>query len=200
MSRSPVSHRVAATVAACSIATISAGSLAGCGSSSKSGTNPAAQVTGGASTKPATKAGAGSGSSGGLAGAINVCALLPATTLSQITGKQFTMTERDDTPSYKIYSCNYTSTVPQGANQMDLNVVGKNGAAGFAADLDAANQSKSSLTQLKQVSGIGDKALGGGIQGRLEVLYGDVLIRISGLTEVTVDQGKQIISRLHAKL
>jgi hypothetical protein len=125
---------------------------------------------------------------------------MPAATLSQITGKQFTATEPDNTPSYQIYACNYTSTVAQGANQLRLDVLGKGGAAGLSGDVDASKQVNNKLTNLTPVSGIGDKAYGGGIQAGLEVLYGDTLIKLSGGTEVTTDQGKQIISQLHSKL
>jgi hypothetical protein len=196
VSRTPGSFRIALALVACSSAALS---VAGCGGSSKASTSASTQAAGGSSTKAATKAGSG-GSSGGLKGAVDVCALMPAATLSQITGKQFTMTEPDSTPSYQIYSCDYTSTVPQGANQLDLDILGKGGAVGISADVDAAKQLNNKLTQLTPVSGIGDKAYGGGIQGRLEVLYGDTLIKISGLTDVTTDQGKQIISQLHSKL
>ncbi len=195
MSRTLGSRRFAAALVACSAAAVS---LAGCGGSSKASTSAAAQAPGGSSTISAGKT--GSGSSGGLKGAVNVCELMPAATISQLTGKQFTMTKEDNTPSYQLYSCDYTSTVTQGANQLDLDIMGKGGAIGLSADVDAAKQTKSSLTQLAPVSGIGDKAYGGGIQAHLEVLYGDLLIKISGLTDVTVDQGKQIISQLHAKL
>jgi len=39
-----------------------------------------------------------------------------------------------------------------------------------------------------------------GLLAQLEVLYGDVLIKIAGLTAPTIGQGKQIISDVHAKL
>jgi hypothetical protein len=196
VSRTPGSRRIALAFVACSTAAIS---VAGCGSSSKASSSASAQTAGGSSTKAATKAGTG-GSSDGLKGAVNVCALMPPATLSQITGKQFTMTEPNNTPSYQLYSCNYTSPVAQGANQLSLDIIGKDGAVGLSADVDAAKQVNNKLTSLTPVSGIGDKAYGGGIQGRLEVLYGDTLIKISGLTDVTTDQAKQIITQLHSKL
>ena len=52
------------------------------------------------------------------------------------------------------------------------------------------SQVKSSLTDLHPVCGIGDKAYGGGIQGHLEVLYGDMLIKISGVTDVSDGSGE----------
>jgi hypothetical protein len=198
VSRSHVSRRVAIAFVASATAAVS---LAGCGGSSKASTSAAAQPAGGSSAKAATKA--GSGSSGGLKGAVNVCELMPASRISQITGKTFTMTKEDDTASYKLFSCDYTTDPTVGgatAEQMDLNVIGMGGAVGLSADIDAAKQVNNKLTNLTPVSGIGDKAYGGGIEAHLEVLYGDVLIKISGLTEVTTDQGKQIISELHSKL
>ena len=128
---------------------------------------------------------------------------MPASRLSQITGKTFTTTKEDDTPSYKLYSCDYSTDPTVGgatAEQLDLDIVGMGGAVGLSADVDAAKQVNNKLTNLTPVSGIGDKAYGGGIEARLEVLYGDVLFKISGLTDVTTDQGKQIISELHSKL
>ena len=115
---------------------------------------------------------------------------MPAATISQLTGKQFTTTEPDNTPSYQLHSCNYTSEVAQGINQLSLDVLGKGGAVGLSADVAAAKQVKSSLTTLAPVSGIGDKAYGGGIQAHLEVLYGDTLIKISGATDITDRPGQ----------
>ena len=200
MSHSPASLRLSA-LAACGLAALS---LAACGSSSKSATKASSGQGGGAtpSTAPAAKTGSG-GSGGGLKGSVNVCSLMPAATLSQITGKTFAKAEEDDTPSYQIYKCKYTTDPTAGGvtgEQLDLDILGKGGAVGLQANVDAANQVKSSLTALTPVSGIGDKAYGGGIEARLEVLYGDTLIKISGLTEITIDQGKQIISQLHSKL
>jgi hypothetical protein len=183
-----------------------AASLAGCGGSSKASTSAAAHPVSGSSSKAAAKAASGGtgGSGGQLKGDVNICQLMPASRISQITGKTFTMSKEDDTPSYKLYSCSYTTDPTVGgattAEQMDLDILGKGGAIGLQANVDAANQVKSSVTALHPVSGIGDKAYGGGIEAHLEVLYGDVLIKISGLTAVTEDQGKQIIGELHSKL
>ncbi len=199
MFRSPGSRRSVVALVACSAAAVS---LVGCGGSSKAATSAAAQPAGGSSSKAATNA--ASGSSGGLKGAVNICALMPASRISEITGKTFTMTKEDDTPSYKLFSCDYTTdpTVAGGATpqQLTLDIVGKNGAIALSADVDAAKQVNNKLTNLTPVSGIGDKAYGGGLEAHLEVVYGDVLIKISGLTEVTTDQGKQIVSELHSKL
>lgn len=195
MSRTPGPGRIILALAACSIVAVS---VAGCGGSSKARTAASAQTSSGsstASTKTVTNAG-----SGGLKGAVNICQLMPEATISQLTGKQFTTTEPDNTPSYQLYSCNYTSTVAQGNNQLDLDIIGNNGAIALSADVDAAKSVNNKLTNLTPVSGIGDKAYGGGIQGHLEVLYGDILIKLSGGTDVTTDQGKQIISQLHSKL
>jgi hypothetical protein len=202
VSRSPISRRVAIALVASATA---AASLAGCGGSSKSHTSSAAQPAGAASSKTATKAGSGgSGNSGGLPSAVNVCQLVPASRISQITGKTFTMAKEDDTPSYKLYSCNYTTDPTAGggatAQQLDLDIVGENGAIALSADVDAAKQVNNKVTNLAPVSGIGDKAYGGGIEAHLEVVYGDVLIKLSGGTDTTIDQSKQIISELHSKL
>ncbi len=195
MSRSTMARRVAIGFVASATAVAA---LAGCGGSSTS--NTSSQPVSGSSSKSATKAASGGGE---LKGAVNVCALMPPATLSQITGKTFQKAEPDNTPSYQLYNCNYSTDPTSGgvtAEQLNLDILGKGGAVGLKADVDAASQVKSSLTTLHPVSGIGDKAYGGGIEARLEVLYGDTLIKISGLTEITEDQGKQIISQLHSKL
>ena len=74
------------------------------------------------------------------------------------------------------------------------------GAIGYSADLDASKTVNNKLTNVSPISGIGDKAFGGGIQARIEVLYGDVLIKISGVSDLTTDQAKQIVSELHSKI
>ncbi len=197
MSRFPISFRLAA-LAACGGAALS---LTACGGSSKANTSATGAQGGGtsSSSSPAAKKSGSSGSSGQLKGAVNICSLMPPATLSQLTGEQFDKTEQDNTVSYQIYACNYTSSTQVG-NQLRIDILGKGGAVGIDADVAAAKQVKSSLTTLHPVSGIGDKAYGGGIQAQLEVLYGDTLIKISGGTTITEAQGKQIITQLHAKL
>jgi hypothetical protein len=175
--------------------------LTACGGSSKANTSATGAQGGGTTSSTAAKTGSGgSGSAGGgLKGSVNICSLMPPATLSQITGKQFDKTEEDNTASYQIYACDYTSSTQIG-NQLRIDILGKDGAVGIDADVAAANQVKSSITALHPVSGIGDKAYGGGIEAHLEVLYGDTLIKISGGTDISTDQGKQIISQLHSKL
>jgi hypothetical protein len=81
-----------------------------------------------------------------------------------------------------------------GGDQLNLGIEGLDGSAGYGADLSAEG------SRAKAVSGIGDKAFASGLLGQLEVLYGDTLIKITGLTTPTISQDKQIISQLHAKL
>jgi hypothetical protein len=199
VSQSPVSPRAAIALVASVAAAVS---LAGCGGSSKTSTSAAAPAAAGSSSKAASKPVSGNG--GALKDSVNICELMPPSQISQITGKMFSKAQQDDTPSLKLFSCNYT-TDPSVAGaatpeQLRLDIIGKDGGVALSADVDAAKQAGNKLTNLSAVSGIGDKAYGGGIEARLEVLYGDVLITISGLTEVSTDQGKQIISELHAKL
>jgi len=202
VSRSPISRRIAIAFA---VSATAAASLAGCGGSSKSSTSSAVQPAAASSSKAATKAGSGgAGGSGGLPSSVNICQLLPASRISQITGKTFTMAKEDDTPAYKLYSCNYTTDPTVGGaatpEQLDLDIIGKNGATALSSDVDAAKQVNNKITNLTPVSGIGDKAYGGGIEAHLEVVYGDILIKLSGGTETTIDQSKQIIGELHSKL
>lgn len=74
--------------------------------------------------------------------------------------------------------------------------MGTGGSVGYGADLNAIG----SVSHAKPVSGIGDKAFSSGVMAQLEVLYGNVLIKITGLTSPTIAQDKEIISDLHAKL
>jgi hypothetical protein len=178
----------AAALAGCGGAASSAGS-AGSGSSSAGGGSAS-------SSSSASQGSSGSSSSGGsslagLTGEVNICSLMPPATIARITGKPFTATQRQDTPSYKLYSCNYTD---KGYDQLNLGIEGLDASAGYGADLSVEG------SQAKAVSGIGDKAFSAGVLAQLEVLYGNVLIKITGLTAPTTSQSKQIISQLHAKL
>jgi hypothetical protein len=127
---------------------------------------------------------------------VDVCSLMPVATIAKIVGKPLEMAQRDDTPSYKQYGCNYTDKVTSsgGGDQLELGIEGLDASQGYAADLSAMS------SQARAVAGIGDKAFTAGLLAQLEVLYGDVLIKITGLTAPTIGQGKQIISDLHAKL
>ena len=90
MSRSPGSRRLVITLVACSTAALS---LAGCGGSSKASTVRGAQAAGGHVHQVRRRRPAPADPAAGTTGSVNICSLMPAATISQITGKQFTMTE-----------------------------------------------------------------------------------------------------------
>jgi hypothetical protein len=179
--------------------------LAGCGGSGGSAASPA----GGGTTSLAASASSGSGSASssgqggsstaGLSANIDICSLMPKEVIARIVGKPFNTVERQNTPSYKLYDCNYTSKVTStgGGDQLDLGVVGMDGSVGYNADLSAMSGGVGHATP---VPGIGDKAFTSGVMAQLEVLYGNVVIKITGLTSPTIAQDKEIISGLHAKL
>jgi len=134
-------------------------------------------------------------SAGGLSGDVDVCGLMPAATIAQITGKQFTNADGKDnvhTKSFGVYSCNYT-----GSNQLSLSIVGKNGKLAYDGIIRAINTAGQKVVD---VPGIGDAAFSSPPMARLKVLYGDITIGLSGWTDLPLDQAKQIIRQLHDKM
>ena len=157
-----------------------------CSKEAASGTSPAAAPT--TAPKPAGK---------DVPTNLNICELMPPATVSKITGTTFDKAERDDTPSYHLFACNYTSGPPT-PRQMRISMIGKNGKIGFDGTAETLTKTKHAL---QPVSGIGDAAYtSDGPWCRLAVLYGDVKLDITGWDELTVDQAKQIISGLHDKM
>jgi hypothetical protein len=128
------------------------------------------------------------------AGDVDVCGLMPAATIAQITGKSFTTAEEDDTKSYRIYSCNYTGA----GEQLKISILGKSAKVGYDANLDAL---KSAGQKSTTVPGLGDAAFTSDIaMYQLVVLYGDLSISVGGTNDSTLDQRKQIVNQLHDKL
>lgn len=124
-----------------------------------------------------------------------MCELMPAAAIAQITGKSFTTAQGHDagnTRASGVYSCNYT-----GSNQLRLSVVTKGTKQGY----DAKMQAMKTTADVQDVPGIGDAAFSSSsLLVRLEVLYGDIAIIVSGWTDLPLDQAKQIISQLHDKM
>ncbi len=150
----------------------------------------------GSADRDHAKPGAASTSSGGPTGDIDVCGLMPAATIAQITGKAFTSADNKDKEPMKAfgdYSCDYT-----GPNQLTLSIVTHHGKLGYENMIHAI---KAAGQNVVDVPGIGDAAFSSSIPPeRLSVLYGDITIGISGWTELPIDQAKQIIGQLHDKL
>jgi hypothetical protein len=156
--------------------------VAGCSSSStKSGTTSNAAATGnsggssasGSTTPPSggSKSGHGGSVSDGLGHPVNVCQLLPVATVASVSGENLTQAKEDDTPSYKIYACDYSNAA--GTDGLDVSVLAEGAAPGYDGALSAAG------TGAKQISGLGDKAFSS-ILG-LQALFGNVSITVSNL-------------------
>jgi hypothetical protein len=161
--------------------------LVGCG-----GSTPAAGGAQAASSSSGGSSSGGSSSGGtsindGIGHAVNVCSLLPASTAASLSGVPVTVAQEQDTPSYKLWVCNYTNA--GGTNGFNISVLALDAVPGYAGSLEAD-------TSAKQISGLGDKAFSG-VLG-LEALFGNVSISVSGLE--TDSAAEALIRDLQPKL
>jgi hypothetical protein len=175
--------------------------VSGCKASSTGGTAAGGAASGGTHTSSAKTTAAGGGGGDALADAhlpasTDICTLMPPATVAKITGHGFTKGETDNTPSYELFNCNYTGS---DFSQMDLSVIGKGGSVGYQADVDALTETGHKQTP---ISGLGDKAFLATIAGtpQADVVYGPMLVKMSGFSELSVDQVKQLATMLHDKL
>ena len=184
--RRPVVFVAGVVVAAGSVV-----SLAACGSSSASGSSPVStRAPSVASNVPkpnaASLAGAPSGKGGtesdGLGHAVNVCSLLPVATVASVTGEPISVAKENDTPSYKIYDCDYSNS--GGTSGLSVSVLAMDAAPGYQGALQAAGGGA------KQISGLGDKAFSA-ITG-VQALFGNVDITVSNLQS---DQAAETLIR-----
>lgn len=182
---------VAITATACSSASKS--STAG----GSAGGSTASAATGASAAPATTGSGSGSGSGGssgggtvadGLGHPITLCTLLPVATVAQLSGENLTVTKEQDTPSYKIYMCDYTSA--DGTSGVTVSVLAMDAAAGYNGALSAIGSSA------KQISGVGDNAFSA-VTG-VQALFGNVSITVSNLQ--SDDAAVQIIKALQPKL
>jgi hypothetical protein len=163
--------------------------LTGCGSTTGStvgqqtagGSRPA---SGGGGSQPAS--GGGSSISDGLGHPVNVCSLLPASTVASVSGEPITVAKADDTLSIKLYTCNYSSA--SGTSGADVSVLADDAAPGYDGSLAASQTGDPKGTH--QISGLGDKAFSS-ILG-LEALFGNVSITVSNLPS---DQASETLIR-----
>jgi hypothetical protein len=171
-----------------------AAACSGAASSSATGAPGSTAAGGAGATAPGQAQGqqGGAGSvNDGLGHPVNICTLLPAATVASITGEPITVATEDDTlSSSKIYSCNYTNAA--GTSGLIVTVEAMVAASAYDADLSATNQ----VTPAKQISGLGDKAFSGPLG--LEALFGNVLIKVSGLQ--SDDAAETLIRTLQPKL
>jgi len=172
-------------------AAVAATLLAGCGSS----TTPASNGGGGSQTSSGGS-GSGGSSSGtsvndGIGHPVSVCTLLPAATAASVSGEPITVAQEQDTASYKIWSCNYTSA--DGTNGFVVNVLAMDAAVGYAADVQAAETAGAKVTQ---ISGLGDKAFSGPLG--VEALFGNYSITVANLTSDSASE--TLIKDLQTKI
>ena len=183
------------------LATITAFALAACGSSGVAGSSPGrtpqangSQPQGSADPNPAS----------GQAKSANVCAVLPASAASQITGTTFT-TAKSSSVEGVIFSCEYDG--PDSA-LLQISVEAQDGKQSFDTDIAALTAVNHPPTR---ISGVGDEAfsepdphgnagsVGASAFASYGAVFGATYIKIGGLTYVTADQGKQIVERLASK-
>ena len=167
---------------------------AGC--SSGAANSPAgaqgSSLSAGATANPASQgqaqqAGAGSVNDG-LGHTVNICTLLPVASVASVTGEPLTVATEQDTLSYKIYSCNYTSA--DGTSGLTVDVLALDAAAGYDAELQADGAGA------KQISGLGDKAFA--YANGAEALFGNVSISVSDLQSAAA--AETLIRTLQPKL
>jgi hypothetical protein len=159
----------------------------------------AAATGGGGGGSQAASGSSASGNSGsttsvndGIGDAINVCSLIPAATAASASGEPITVATEDDTLSYKIYSCDYTSA--DGTMGFDIDVLALDAVAGYTADVQDHQTAGSPVTP---ISGLGDKAFS--TSDGVEALFGNVSIHVANLSGQT--QGCETLIRdLQAKL
>jgi hypothetical protein len=146
-----------------------------CGSTNTTtvGSGGGSQPTSGASGSGSNS---GTGVLDGIGHPVNICSLLPVASVASVSGEPVTIATEDDTTSYKIYSCDYTSA--SGTSGLTVNVLAMDAAAGFQADVDA-NKAVGGADPYTPISGLGDKAFSA-ISG-VEALFGNVSITVSNL-------------------
>ena len=128
----------------------------------------------------------------GIGHPVNVCSLIPAATAASVSGEPITVAQEQDTPSYKIWTCNYTSA--DGTSGFVINVLAMDALAGF--DGDVQTDSSLGISSYKVITGLGDKAFSS-IQG-VEALFGNVEITVANLESTSASE--TLIRDLQPKL
>jgi hypothetical protein len=197
--------RVAAVLAA-SLTLAAAASVTACSAGSKSATDTSAPTSASATSAAAAGAGAASTATAGNSGSsgtvknFDVCTALSAAQASQIVGTTFATTKPNSVDN-QIFGCDY-STGDSALLQVSVEMT--NGKSVYGAQVDALKTVGSPPVPEK---GVGDEAFyesadnaGASIIATYGAVFGDVFIKIGGLTPVTAAQGKQIVEELHGKL
>ena len=146
--------------------------ITACGSATASGGSGGSQpASGGSGSGGSGGSGSGGTVADGIGHPVNICSLLPVATVASVTAEPLTVAQEQDTVSYKIYACNYTSA--DGTTGCIVSVLALDAAAGYSGSVDAAGSGG------KPISGLGDKAFTS-ILG-VEALFGNVSITVSNL-------------------
>jgi len=177
------------SVAGLALVVGAAGLLSACSTGPSAGTGAA---NGGQSSSGGSQqASSGGGSvADGLGHPVNVCSLLPAATAASLSGEPITQTEEQDTPSYKLYTCEYTNSNPP--NEFTISVLADDAAAGYDGEVQAAG----GIATVKPITGLGDKAFSDFTE--LEALFGNVSISVSKLQSDSA--AESLIRALQPKL
>jgi hypothetical protein len=154
-----------------SLVAIAGGLLAACGSTASAGSNPGSGSQSSSGNTQQASSGGGGSVNDGIGHPVNVCTLLPVSTVASVTGEPVTQAQEQDTTSYKIYMCDYTSA--DGTSGVTVSVLALDAAIGYDATVQAAGAGG------KPISGLGDKAFTS-VLG-VEALFGNVSITVSGL-------------------
>lgn len=147
---------------------------------------------GGGGSQPASGGSGGTSVNDGIGHPVNVCSLLPATTAASVSGEPITVATEQDTPSYKIYTCNYTSA--DGTTGFVVNVLALDAIAGYEGDMQTYQTVGTAMTP---ISGLGDKAFST-TGGHVEALFGNVKIDVANLSDAAA--GETLIRDLQPKL
>jgi hypothetical protein len=173
-----------------------------CGGSSAADSSPDPAHSGGSSV---TAGSVSTQQASSPAKSIDVCTALPAAAASKITGTTFTSVKPNSVEG-QIFGCDYSG--PDAA-LLQISVTTKAGQLDYSTDISVLKQVGHAPDK---VSGVGDAAfsapdpngnagsVGASAFASYGAVFGDVYIKIGGLTYVTAAQGKQIVELLHSKL
>jgi hypothetical protein len=163
--------------------------LVGCGGSTTAagGSQSSGSSSSGSNTDANSGSGGGTSLNDGIGHPVNVCSLLPASTAASLSGEPITVAQEQDTPSYKLWVCNYTSA--DGTSGFTISVLALDAVPGYDADLTANGT-------VQPVSGLGDKAFTG--TTGTEALFGNYSIDVSNLQSSSASEA--LIRALQPKI
>jgi hypothetical protein len=192
--------RVAAVLSAAGL-TLAAASATACSAGSKTATDASAPTAASATAAGAgtsSTAAAGNSGSSSTVKKFDVCAALTAAQASQIVGTTFATTKSSNVDN-QVFDCDYST----GDSALLQVSVATQAGRGLYDDQVSALSSVGGPPTL--VKGVGDGAFfdtspGASMIANYGAVFGDVYIKIGGLTPVTAAQGKQIVEELHSKL